>query len=212
MVYHWNMDPITYLQTTDISLAALIGYVEEKQVEPTGNNKLSDYESLVRSIVGQQISTFAARSIFDRLLQTVHGVITPESITSLTVESLRDIGLSRQKISYIQDMGKNLIEGRINLGDLYSMSDENAISTLIGLRGIGEWTAQMFVMSQLGREDIFPIKDAGIRSAMGKLYSLDKVTDEKLIELSGNWSPQRSLACKYLWKALDLGYFTSKTT
>ena len=212
MVYHWHMDPITYLQTTDISLAALIGYVEEKQVKPTGNNKLSDYESLVRSIVGQQISTFAARSIFERLLQTVSGVITPETVISLTVESLRNIGLSRQKISYIQDMGRNLIEGSINLGDLYSMSDEKAISTLIGLRGIGEWTAQMFVMSQLGRQDIFPIKDAGIRSAMGKLYSLDEVTDEKLIELSGNWSPQRSLACKYLWKALDLGYFTSKTT
>ena len=75
---------------------------------------------------------------------------------------------------------------------------------------VGEWTAQMFVMSQLGREDIFPVKDAGIRSAMGKLYSLDEVTDENLIELSSNWSPQRSLACKYLWKALDLGYFTTK--
>ncbi|MQF98661.1 MAG: DNA-3-methyladenine glycosylase 2 family protein [SAR202 cluster bacterium] len=212
MVYYWHMDSITYLQTTDISLAALIGYVEEKQVKSNNNNELSDYESLVRSIIGQQISTFAARRIFDRLLQMVHGLITPESITSLTVESLRDIGLSRQKISYIQDMGKNLIEGSINLEDLYSMSDDEAINTLIALRGIGEWTAQMFVMSQLGREDIFPIKDAGIRSAMGKLYSLDEVTDEKLIELSANWSPQRSLACKYLWQALDLGYFTSKTT
>ena len=206
------MNPITYLQTTDISLAALIGYVEEKQVESASNEKLSDYESLVRSIVGQQISTSAARSIFDRLLQTVDGVVTPESITSLTEESLRTIGLSRQKISYIQGMGNNLIEGTVDLETLYSMSDAEAVNMLKGLRGIGEWTAQMFVMSQLGREDIFPVKDAGIRSAMGKLYSLDKVTDEKLIELSSNWSPQRSLACKYLWKALDLGYFTSKTT
>ena len=107
-------------------------------------------------------------------------------------------------------MGKNLIEGTVDLETLYSMSDADAVNTLKGLRGIGEWTAQMFVMSQLGREDIFPLKDAGIRSAMGKLYSLDEVTDEKLIELSGNWSPQRSLACKYLWKALDLGYFTIK--
>ena len=204
------MNPITYLQTTDISLAALIGYVEEKQVESTRSQKLSDYESLVRSIVGQQISTSAARSIFDRLLGIVDGVITPESITSLTEESLRTIGLSRQKISYIQGMGKNLIEGTVDLETLYSMSDADAVNTLKGLRGIGEWTAQMFVMSQLGREDIFPLKDAGIRSAMGKLYSLDEVTDEKLIELASNWSPQRSLACKYLWKALDLGYFTIK--
>ena len=204
------MNPITYLQTTDISLAALIGYVEEKQVESTRSQKLSDYESLVRSIVGQQISTSAARSIFDRLLGIVDGVITPESITSLTEESLRTIGLSRQKISYIQGMGNNLIEGTVDLETLYSMSDADAVNTLKGLRGIGEWTAQMFVMSQLGREDIFPLKDAGIRSAMGKLYSLDEVTDEKLIELASNWSPQRSLACKYLWKALDLGYFTIK--
>ena len=204
------MNPITYLQTTDISLAALIGYVEEKQVESTRSQKLSDYESLVRSIVGQQISTSAARSIFDRLLGIVDGVITPESITSLTEESLRTIGLSRQKISYIQGMGKNLIEGTVDLETLYSMSDAEAVNMLKGLRGIGEWTAQMFVMSQLGREDIFPVKDAGIRSAMGKLYSLDEVTDEKLIELASNWSPQRSLACKYLWKALDLGYFTIK--
>ena len=206
------MNPITYLQTTDISLAALIGYVEEKQVESTRSQKLSDYESLVRSIVGQQISTSAARSIFDRLLGIGAGVITPESITSLTEESLRTIGLSRQKISYIQGMGKNLIEGTVDLETLYSMSDADAVNTLKGLRGIGEWTAQMFVMSQLGREDIFPLKDAGIRSAMGKLYSLDEVTDEKLIELASNWSPQRSLACKYLWKAIDLGYFTSRTT
>ena len=204
------MNPITYLQTTDISLAALIGYVEEKQVESTWSQELSDYESLVRSIVGQQISTSAARSIFDRLLGIVDGVITPESITSLTEESLRTIGLSRQKISYIQGMGKNLIEGTVDLETLYSMSDADAVNTLKGLRGIGEWTAQMFVMSQLGREDIFPLKDAGIRSAMGKLYSLDEVTDEKLIELASNWSPHRSLACKYLWKALDLGYFTIK--
>lgn len=204
------MGPVTYLQTTDILLAAIIGYVEEKSIKPINNKKCSDYESLVKSIVSQQISTLAARSIFERLLIIVDGSITPESIVSLTTESLRNIGLSRQKISYIQDIGTTLIKGTVNLGDLYSMDDTEAIGKLKSLRGIGEWTAQMFVMSQMEREDIFPIKDAGIRSAIGKLYSLDNITDQKLIEISDKWSPQRSLACRYLWRALDLGYFSDK--
>ena len=206
------MDSITYLQSTDVSLAALIGYVTENSGNFTTNQKPSDYESLTRSIISQQLSTFAARSITGRLLELTNGRgITPATVLALPVTSLRDIGLSRQKISYIQGLASLLTDGGLDLGKLRHMEDAEALSELQKVRGVGEWTAQMFVMSQIGREDIFPIKDAGIRSAMGKLYSLDEVTDQKLIEISDNWSPQRSLACKYLWRALDLGYFSNKT-
>ena len=205
------MDSIIYLQSTDISLAALIGYVTENSGNFTTNKKISDYESLTRSIISQQLSTFAARSITNRLLELTNGRgITPAIVLDLSITSLRDIGLSRQKISYIQGLASSLTDGGLDLGKLRHMEDNKALSELQKIKGVGEWTAQMFVMSQIGREDIFPIKDAGIRSAMGKLYALDEVTDQKLIEISGNRSPQRSLACKYLWRALDLGYFSNK--
>ena len=205
------MDSIIYLQSTDISLAALIGYVTENSGNFTTNKKNSDYESLTRSIISQQLSTFAARSITNRLLELTNGRgITPAIVLDLSITSLRDIGLSRQKISYIQGLASSLTDGGLDLGKLRHMEDAKALSELQKIKGVGEWTAQMFVMSQIGREDIFPIKDAGIRSAMGKLYALDEVTDQKLIEISDNWSPQRSLACKYLWRALDLGYFSNK--
>ena len=198
------MNPITYLQTTDISLAALIGYVEEKQVESTRSQKLSDYESLVRSIVGQQISTSAARSIFDRLLGIVDGVITPESITSLTEESLRTTGLSRQKISYIQGMGNNLIEGTVDLGTLYSMSDAEAVNMLKGLRGIGEWTAQCYLLGCMSRIDAWPSSDLGLQVAIQRLKGLktrpQKLTTEEIAEI---WKPFRSIAALILWSSYD---------
>lgn len=206
------MDSITYLQSTDISLAALIRYVTENSSNLPIRKTTSDYESLTRSIISQQLSTFVARSITDRLLELTKGKgITPATVLALPGTSLRDIGLSRQKISYIQGLASSLTDGGLDLGKLRHMEDVKALSELQKIKGVGEWTAQMFVMSQMGREDIFPIKDAGIRSAMRKLYSLDEVMDQKLIEISDNWSPQRSLACKYLWRALDLGYFSSKT-
>ena len=89
------------------------------------------------------------------------------------------------------------------------MSDEDAVTELQKLKGIGEWTAQMFALFQMEREDIFPVKDGGIRSAMKKLYSVEDIQDSEMINIAESWRPYRSLACKYLWGALNIGYFKS---
>tara|TARA_B100001750_G_C15460005_1_gene573706 strand:+ start:269 stop:883 length:615 start_codon:yes stop_codon:yes gene_type:complete len=204
------MDKLTYLQSRDISLAAVIGYVTEHDETVVLRDKVSDCASLIRAIVSQQISTTVARVIFNRLLDiTANNEITAESLAAIPSESLRDIGLSKQKISYIQGIADALINHRLDLVGLYEMSDEDAVTELQKLKGIGEWTAQMFALFQMEREDIFPVKDGGIRSAMKKLYSVEDIQDSEMINIAESWRPYRSLACKYLWGALNIGYFKS---
>tara|TARA_B100000029_G_C17586588_1_gene961307 strand:- start:1366 stop:1980 length:615 start_codon:yes stop_codon:yes gene_type:complete len=204
------MDKLTYLQSTDISLAAVIGYVAEHDESVVVRDKVSDCASLIRAIVSQQISTTVATVIFNRLVDiTDNNEITAESLVSIPTDSLRDIGLSKQKISYIKGIADALVNRRLDLVGLYAMSDEDAVAELQKIKGIGEWTAQMFALFQMEREDIFPVKDGGIRSAMKKLYSLEDIQDDDLINIADRWKPYRSLACKYLWGALNLGYFKS---
>jgi DNA-3-methyladenine glycosylase II len=189
-------------------MAALIGYVLENDSTILKRDKVSDCVSLVRAIVSQQISTIVARVIFRRLLDILgEQDITAESLINISEQSLRDIGLSKQKISYIKGIAAAAYDGSLNFEYIHSLSDEDAITELQKLKGIGEWTAQMFVLFQMGREDIFPVKDGGIRSAMKRLYSLEEIDDDQMIDLAENWRPYRSLACKYLWGALNLGYF-----
>ena len=140
------MDKLTYLQSRDISLAAVIGYVTEHDETVVLRDKVSDCASLIRAIVSQQISTTVAKVIFNRLVDiTSNNEITAESLAAIPSESLRDIGLSKQKISYIQGIADALINHKLDLVGLYEMSDEDAVTELQKLKGIGEWTAQMFL-------------------------------------------------------------------
>jgi len=203
------VDPVEYLKQSDNLLSRLITHVLDSGQGSNEEPKTTDYESLVSSVVSQQLSTKSAGAIFARLSDSLRDSgITPESMAAMSFEELRAIGLSGSKISYIQGIAQSVMNGDINLSSLYEKDDEEAISELQKLRGIGRWTAEMFLMFQMDREDVFPVKDWGIRTAMIKLYSLEKdVSDTELIVFAAKWSPYRTLASRFLWRGLDTGYF-----
>lgn len=164
------------------------------------------FRMLVRSIIAQQISGHAARSIRKRLDTLVGpGGVTPEKLAGLSVADLRTAGLSGQKASYLHDLAAKVAAGKIRLHRTPKMSDEEIIAELIQVRGIGVWTAQMFLMFSLGRLDVFPHDDLGIRSALKKLYGLpelpDKATSQRIAE---PWRPYATIASWYCWRSLEV--------
>jgi DNA-3-methyladenine glycosylase II len=164
------------------------------------------FESLIQSIIYQQLSGKAANAIYNRFLNFYGCKIpTPQQIVSTPSETLRDkIGLSFKKIEYIKDLSSRISDGRLNLSLLSGMTDDEIISELIKVKGIGRWTAEMFLIFCLGREDVMPIGDLGIRKAMQILYNLPQLpTPSSMLAISLPWKPYRSIATWYLWKSLN---------
>ena len=161
---------------------------------------------LVRSIISQQISMGAARSIRGKLELLVGDTqFKPEAIVRLTDRQLRSAGLSKQKLSYLRDLSEKSLDGSVNLARLGRLSDELVIEQLTQVKGIGRWTAQMFLIFALGRQDVFPIDDFGVRSALIKLYGLHEAPPrQKLLEIGQRWSPFASIGSWYCWRYLDL--------
>lgn len=164
------------------------------------------YGMLVRSILSQQISTKAARAIrlrLDGLLESSKP--TPEAIARVTDEQLRSVGLSGQKVSYLRDLTERMLDGRLRLDKIGRLQDEDAIEHLIQVRGIGRWTAQMFLMFSLGRLDVFPHDDLGVRSSIRELYGLTELPDKHIShEIAEPWAPYRSVASWYCWRLIDV--------
>ena len=163
------------------------------------------YGALLRSIVGQQLSTKAARTIYGRMLELFDGhAPTPKQLLAADPEEIRAAGLSRPKISYLRDLADHVERGELELDRLDELPDEDVIAQLTAVKGIGEWSAQMFLMFHLGRPDILPVGDQGIRNAIRAQYGLRKVPDPKRMEkIAKPWRPYRTLACLYLWSSLD---------
>jgi DNA-3-methyladenine glycosylase II len=163
------------------------------------------YGSLVRTIVGQQLSTEAARTIYARLAALFGDRSpTPEELIAAQEGALRGAGLSRQKISYLRDLAARVHGGELELEALHEMSDEEVIEKITAVKGLGRWSADMFLMFHLRRPDVLPVGDLGIRRAVEKAYSLPALPDEDALRaLAGPWRPQRTLACLYLWKTLE---------
>ncbi len=163
------------------------------------------YEILVRSILSQQISIAAAKTIRTRLQELLPSKkIRAEDIRDLTDEQLQSVGISQQKRTYLRDLTRCTLDRTICFRRLKSKTDEEAIEELIQVKGIGRWTAQMYLMFSLGRPDVFAIGDLGIRNAMISLYGLDaKPTIADLENIASIWAPHRSIASWYLWRALD---------
>jgi DNA-3-methyladenine glycosylase II len=161
---------------------------------------------LVRSIISQQISIGAARSIHARLTAYVGAAgIRPDSLAALRIEELRSVGLSPQKAAYMHDLAAKVQDGTVRLTRLERRSDEQVIENLIQVKGIGRWTAQMFLIFALGREDVFPVDDFGVRSAISSLYRLDKSAPRsRFVEIGQAWSPFASIGSWYCWRYLDL--------
>lgn len=164
------------------------------------------FDLLVRSILSQQISTKAARAIRLRLADRVAPEpISPASISRLSDIDLRSVGLSAQKVSYLRDLAEHTLSGRLPLHTLGRMDDAAVIERLVEVRGIGLWTAQMFLMFALGRLDVFPHDDLGLRSSIRSLYGLADLPDKKMsLQISAPWAPYRTIASWYCWRLSDL--------
>ena len=160
---------------------------------------------LVRSIISQQISMGAARAIRARLQQLVGSeAIKPEMITQLRMDQLRSVGLSPQKVSYIQDVAIKVQSGEVPLARMGRLADEDVIAHLIKIKGIGRWTAQIFLIFALGREDVFPIDDFGVRAAIERMYELKSPPDRAaLLAVGQRWSPFASIGSWYSWRYLE---------
>lgn len=163
------------------------------------------YGSLVRTIVGQQLSTKAARSIYGRLTALFDGrPPTPKELLSTDEELLRACGLSRPKVRYLRDLADRVISGELDLRALHDLPDDEVIEQITAVKGLGRWSADMFLMFHLGRKDVLPVGDLGVRRAAERAYELPELPDaETLQDLARPWAPHRTLASFYLWESLD---------
>lgn len=188
-------------------LARLIERIPPALLDRTEAERPDDhYGSLLRSITGQQLSVKAAFAIYQRVLSHFGGAVpTPQQILAADPDELRAAGgLSRAKTQYLRSLAELVVDGRLELQRLDDLPDEDVIAELVAVKGIGVWTAQMFLMFHLGREDVMPTGDLGIRRAVMVEYGLGAMPGPtELIELSGPWRPHRTLACLYLWASVD---------
>ena len=160
----------------------------------------------MRAIVGQQLSTKAARSIYLRLTERFDGrPPTPEQMLADEPEELRAAaGLSRAKVGYLRSLAEHVLSGELELERLDELDDEQVIAELVAVKGLGMWTAHMFLMFHLERPDVLPVGDLGIRRAIERAYGLDGLPDAPEMErIAEPWRPYRTLACRYLWRSLD---------
>ena len=200
----WQRTAVRHLKRADPVLANIIERVGPSRfARPTTGSHL---DALVRSIVSQQLSTSAAATIHSRLIALV-GVPQPlpQHWLALNDPDLRAAGLSRQKIAYVRDLARHVQDGALHMAKLHEMEDEAVIEALTAVKGIGVWTAQMFLMFRLGRPDILPVLDLGIRNAIRRAYQLRKEpTAKRMHALAKPWTPYRSVASWYLWQSLEL--------
>jgi DNA-3-methyladenine glycosylase II len=163
------------------------------------------YGALVRSIVGQQLSVRAARAIYGRLTERFGGrPPTPAEILADEPEALRAAaGLSRAKVGFLRSLAEHVQSGELELERLPELDDEAVIAELVAVKGLGEWSAHMFLMFHLERPDVLPVGDLGIRRAIERAYGLDGLPHARAIErIALPWRPHRTLACRYLWRSL----------
>jgi len=193
--------PLHFLSEKDSTLAGLIKSIGKYSIELHHD----PFESLLKAIIYQQLSGRSANAIYMRFLNYYNGKIPqPNQIITTADELFRTkIGLSYRKIEYIKDLSCRISTKRLDLSLLPTMSDKEIIAELIKVKGIGRWTAEMFLIFDLGRPDVMPLGDLGVRKAMQKLYNLSQLPDSYyVLKISSSWTPFRSIATWYLWKSL----------
>ena len=186
------------ISTSDVLLKGVIEDFEEPSLSSRGNL----FETLIKSIVGQQISVIAASAVWSRFCECV-GEVDEESILAKSHQELKEVGLSHRKVEYIVGIAKAWQDGYDDI-DWDSMSDEEVIEVLTKLRGVGHWTVQMLLIFALLRQDVFPIDDIGLIRGMEKLYnSENKLEKSELYEISEKWKPYRTMGVWYIWRTID---------
>jgi DNA-3-methyladenine glycosylase II len=191
---------IQHLRRSDPVMAAIIERVGVYKMQ----YRPADFESLVRSIVYQQLSGRVASVIFARVAAAAGTPITPESILKLRPVRMRSLGLSKAKTEYIRDLARHTRDGKLVFQQLDALSDDQVIEQLTQVKGIGTWTAHMFLMFALRRPDVLPVGDLGVRSAIRKAYGLEALpAPAQMEEIASPWRPWCSVASWYLWRSLD---------
>lgn len=192
--------------------------VLRRLIEKTGPIKQSLHKNyfgtLVRSIISQQISGAAANSILRRLKHVYGGKMpTPGEYLKTNRRKLRAAGLSPQKMAYIRDLSERVENGTVELRKFYELADEDVIRELDEVKGIGRWTAEMFLMFSLGRTDVLPVDDLGFRKAVKRIYRLRELPGkDKIYSLAEGWTPYRSIATIYLWNSSEEEPWTPQQT
>jgi len=194
------------LAAADPAMAKLIEQLGERSAAQRrrGQPKPDAYGALLRTIVGQQLSAKAARTIYERVLDLYGGKTpSPDQILATSESDLRGAGLSGRKVEYIRDLAAHVKDGELELDRLEELSDEEVIEEIVAVRGLGRWSAEMFLIFHLERPDVISGGDLGIRRAIQLALGLDEMpTPQEVEEIGERWSPHRSLASIYLWESL----------
>lgn len=190
------------LMRRDPILAPLIK--KHRKRSPLDAPVLDPFPALVRTITAQQISTKAAATIHGRLVGCLTEGVTPGALLALTDAQFRQAGLSRQKIVYLRDLAIKAQSGELPLHSLHELDDEAVIDAIVKVKGLGRWSAEMFLMFRLRRPDVLPVGDLGIVTAIQRLYGLRKKPNPaRIIKIGESWRPYRTVACWYLWRSLE---------
>jgi DNA-3-methyladenine glycosylase II len=192
---------VNHLKKSDPVLRAIIERVGPCRME----FGVPEFSSLAEAIVYQQLNGKAAVTIFNRFAALAGEPLTPEGILKLSDEQLRSAGLSKQKSAYLKDLSAKTSAGQLDFAKLPKLSDEEVIKHLTQVKGIGVWTAQMFLMFSLRRPDVLPTGDYGVQVAIKRYYKKRKLPKPDVMEkIARPWVPYRSIACWYLWRSLDI--------
>ena len=195
-----------HLRSADPVLAELIEETGTLDADARRRGRPADaYGSLLRAIVGQQLSTKAARAVYGRLEEHFGGR-TPSASELLAADfdEILSVGLSRRKVEYLRDLAARVEDGRLDLDRLADLDDDEVMEELVAVKGLGPWTAHMFLIFHLGRPDVLPVGDLGTRSAVRRAYGLAELPKPAELErIAESWRPHRSLAALYLWRSLD---------
>ena len=182
----------------------ILGKIIDKVGDYSLKRRNHHFAVLVESIISQQLATKAAEAIFRRFTKLYPKFPTATQILATRKSKLRKTGISGMKIDYLKDLARNIEEGKLKIKSLPKMSDEQVIEQLTQIKGIGRWTAEMFLIFSLGRQDVLPVHDLGLRKGVQFAFSLPQLPKPKEVEKFGErWKPYRSIATWYLWKSLQ---------
>ena len=201
---HYDLDneKVKYLINTDEKLGKLIRYINKTEliIEEDG------FKCIVKYIIGQQISDKARETIWQRVCSVLKKKVTPEKILEINDNELRKVGLSERKVNYIKILASAVISEDINFYDFKELTNDEIIKKLTALKGIGQWTAEMYLIFSLGRENIFSKGDGTIRRTIQWMYNLEKLpSPEILIKYFSSWTQYATIVSLYFWKSIELG-------
>ncbi len=197
-----DSESIVYLCKKDKRLARVINMIGPISYEPYIDNP---YAFLVHEIIEQMLSIKAGAKIYDRLIDLCNGEVTPDVVSRLTNEQLRATGTSSNKVGYIRDLTESINQGSLSLEALRTLGDKEVIKELTKIKGIGNWTAKMYLIFVLNRPDILPLEDVAFLQSYKWLYKTEDTSRDSVAKKCKKWSPYSSIAARYLYRALDEG-------